>query len=424
MITSIAAFLDQLIAVERKRIDAFGVVHGPTIGTMYEGLAKDVLERAIPPGLDLRVTSGFIEGANGARSRQIDCMLVTGEGVELPFGAGSIWPASDVLATIEIKKNLYRADLTDALAKTSDVYDLIENEVRKHLDEGAPIGAAMHGFALFRGRKPRKGEIPDADLAMLQCLAFDMYAPVRMVFGYDGYATEESLRSAFVDIIEKSSPMPGPMELPHLVAAGQNSLLRLNGMPFVGVSGTDRWDLMASCRENPLRLLIELVWTKLATKFGLRMEFDDTLQMESLARLISAEFVADPDRSGWKYHALEFAESQLRRRRPENWSPQEVELDEQVFLFMLCERGQAKLTDQWVADYALNSGVDLRALIDGLVDKRLLIWLGNDYETVTTLHEQYGITMTPYGKVFVAPMEDERYGLWMAEDVKRYHEGN
>ena len=53
--------------------------HAPTIGAMYEGLTRDILDRAIPASLDLRIVDGFIEGADGSLSPQMDAMLVTGK---------------------------------------------------------------------------------------------------------------------------------------------------------------------------------------------------------------------------------------------------------------------------------------------------------------------------------------------------------
>jgi len=50
---------------------------------MYEGLTRDILDRAIPASLDLRIVDGFVE-LDGALSPQIDAMLVTGGGRELP----------------------------------------------------------------------------------------------------------------------------------------------------------------------------------------------------------------------------------------------------------------------------------------------------------------------------------------------------
>lgn len=50
--------------------------HMPTLGNAYEAIARAGIDQCfvLPPGLDLRVVSGFITGL----PNQFDCMLVHG----------------------------------------------------------------------------------------------------------------------------------------------------------------------------------------------------------------------------------------------------------------------------------------------------------------------------------------------------------
>lgn len=59
--------------------------HNPTIGDMYEELTKELANKAIFNGLQLSVVSGKIKNIYGKLSKQIDCMIVTGEGEKIPF---------------------------------------------------------------------------------------------------------------------------------------------------------------------------------------------------------------------------------------------------------------------------------------------------------------------------------------------------
>ena len=54
--------------------------HNPTIGSMYEGLTKNVMSQAIFEHMDLRVVSGKIINDDGEYNRQIDCLIVRGVG--------------------------------------------------------------------------------------------------------------------------------------------------------------------------------------------------------------------------------------------------------------------------------------------------------------------------------------------------------
>ncbi len=105
MINTISDLLRAFAAEERKKLDEFKLGHGPTIGAMYEGLSREILERAIPEFLNLQVVDGFIS-FNDEQSGQIDCMLVQGEGTKIPSTKSYIWPIQDVITVFEVKKKL------------------------------------------------------------------------------------------------------------------------------------------------------------------------------------------------------------------------------------------------------------------------------------------------------------------------------
>ena len=111
VIANIANLLLELQAKEAAKLAQEKITHAPTIGAMYEGLTRELLDRAIPASLNLRVVDGFIEDHEHNLSPQVDAMLVTGEGREIPRTGGYVRPIQDVIAVMEVKKNLYGADL-------------------------------------------------------------------------------------------------------------------------------------------------------------------------------------------------------------------------------------------------------------------------------------------------------------------------
>ena len=121
LITSVADLLRELMVKEAARLDRETITHAPTIGAMYEGLTRDILDRAIPASLDLRIVDGFIGGIDGALSPQTDAMLVTGTGRALPYSDSFVWPIGQVIAVLEIKKNLFGSELKDAFVKMQTV---------------------------------------------------------------------------------------------------------------------------------------------------------------------------------------------------------------------------------------------------------------------------------------------------------------
>lgn len=85
----------------------------------------------------------------------------------------------------------------------------------------------------------------------------------------------------------------GPAVLPNLIICRTNSLLKMNGHPYIEPMGDNgRWGLFGSERRAPFRLLIELIWTRLSNQFGQIFPMDDSLWEESLARLLDGTPVA------------------------------------------------------------------------------------------------------------------------------------
>lgn len=86
MINTIKDLLESLRLQGINEISAFlDIKHGPTIGDMYEGLTKEMMDKAIFKNLDLKVCSGFIFNGENELSKQIDCMIVVGDGIKIPY---------------------------------------------------------------------------------------------------------------------------------------------------------------------------------------------------------------------------------------------------------------------------------------------------------------------------------------------------
>ena len=104
MIETVASLIEELKNQELIILDKFALKHAPTIGEMYEGLTSDILKKAIPPHLGLQFVSGVIYDNSEKMTKQIDCMLVKGEGIEIPHTGKYKWHIKDVLVVFEVKK--------------------------------------------------------------------------------------------------------------------------------------------------------------------------------------------------------------------------------------------------------------------------------------------------------------------------------
>lgn len=72
------------------------------------------MSKAIFEEFDLKVCSGFIENSDKEVSKQIDCMIVTGEGKKIPYTNDYIYDIHQVIAVIEVKKDLFSRTLESA----------------------------------------------------------------------------------------------------------------------------------------------------------------------------------------------------------------------------------------------------------------------------------------------------------------------
>jgi hypothetical protein len=134
VIRTVADLLSSILQEELPKLDKAPVKHAPTIGDMYEGLSFEVLNRALPSGLGLRVVSGFARDSREGLSGQLDCMVVRGEGEKLPYTDSYVWHVKDIIAVIEVKKNLHSAELRDAFAQLNTV-SAIEHSYYQGADE-------------------------------------------------------------------------------------------------------------------------------------------------------------------------------------------------------------------------------------------------------------------------------------------------
>lgn len=420
MINSIAELLRELQEAEAHKLAAVDITHTVTIGDMYEGLTSHLLEQSIPESFDVRVVTGFVRGHNGKLSPQIDIMVVCGDGEEIPYAKAYCWPVERVLAVFEVKKNLYGSALADGMKKMAAVFQLDADARRATGGTSATLVSAVKSFARTTGRYP-KGDAAVDSYPMHLRLLFDVFkheqlAPVRVIFGYNGYASSSSLSHGFIEQAQEAKIME-PERLPTLVICGQNSVVKLNGQPYVAsLDDEGFWPMMAANSENPIRLLMEQLWTKMVTTFQHAVPMDDTLQMETLSPLLSCKMALDEstdtrqityrdDRDVPQHDASESTE-----RR---WEPVENEVDETVLMQAAATRGELDLMDESLLRYAQSEGFDLRTVCEELVRKRLMAWTTST--TLRPISDSFAVTIGPHG---ISTSENgELLGLWLNEHL-------
>jgi hypothetical protein len=414
MIRDFAKFLRKLQMQEQREIARQNISHAPTIGAMYEGLTKEILNLALPRSADLRLVSGFVSDHRNQLSRQIDCMLVSGKGRRIPHTGSYVWPIQNVIAVFEVKKNLYAAELRESEANLKSVLDSYKSFIQENEVKSQKAGFIFSGITgrLFRNDISLPSE---TDEALFHEIRFEMVAPIRIVFAYEGYSDEGNFRAGFAGYCErelfKRLPNIVPYDFPNLIVCGENSIVKLNGMPYI-FSLVDDWRIiLASSPENPLRLLIRLIWHRIGMLTDFEVPPEIQFFQETLHPLLAHKyFIHEDGKLGVSYNTVRAKPEWLRQRAPK-WMPLEMSAHEWALLRILqiqpLDRNDPRLS-RWCE---INSA-NLDAIIPRLVEYRLIAVSG---DMLAVIHMKF-FSGFAEGRIFtVFDGDQERLNRFLAE---------
>lgn len=346
MTSVIKTYSDLLLELKNKGVEEIeqylNIGHNPTIGSMYEGLTKDLVKKTIFEGLDLQVVSGKITNEAGQYSKQIDCMIVVGDGVKLPFTDEYIYQINQVIMVIEVKKNLYMDDLSQGYENLKSVKDIQNNNYRELAL--APIADAFKVFTKIEF--PGLNNISSLDYQkqmLYHLLVVESLLPIRVIFGINGFSSELALRNKFIEYLSDKTLENGgigrgfgPASFPNLIIAGNNAIVKTNGMPYIlDLEITDDFCWLASYRRNPMILFLELLWTRLTCQHGLSSTvFGDEMYNEAVAPLLTIHAL----NNGWSYKPICYSQESLDKidETDKNWEPMPLTQEEFILMNRLC----------------------------------------------------------------------------------------
>lgn len=332
MIKNASDLLSAFIAKEREKVETISMPHMPTLGDAYEAIAREGIDQqfVLPPDLDLRVVSGFIEDC----PNQIDGMLVHGEGQRYGLTDNYIYPPGQVLCVLEVKKTLGSKTLAEGITHLADILRHCDVDIRARLEAGEyfDIRPARESYEKLTGHAGPSSiqdacSLPEPDRILFFTLLRQTYAPVAVLLGFDGYTTEHGLRSAMLNFTQSNISALGknlPEILPALITGGTFSLVKCTGQPYLCRAPNGGWVLLASARGNIARILLEFLWTKISVFFGIPMPFGSDLDHEYLAELIVAQGVSKNGRGVFKLSAHELSEKELVRPGITDWEPKKL----------------------------------------------------------------------------------------------------
>ncbi|AZN36285.1 DUF6602 domain-containing protein [Iodobacter ciconiae] len=358
MIKNASELLESFVAAERTKASKFDMPHMPTLGTAYEAIAKAGIESefVLPPNLDLRVVSGFIVGI----PNQIDGMLVKGEGQRYGLTEQFFYPIEQVLCVLEIKKTLKKKDLIDGIGHLAAVQKhFIESFISRFDKETFDLTLASESYEKITGRTgpcsaAALDALPDEDRLLYVTLARQIYAPVTVLLGFDGYATEEGLREAMLDIIESNcgaDSVASPELLPSLITSGEFSLVKCTGCPYLAFRERGKWLLLVSARQNSARTLLEFLWSKISVFCKVRMPFGTDMDYENLKELLFARGASKEGQNGFIFESFSYSEKQLKRSPVLAWEPIKLSVAAVDLASSLVFRGGFLELEQSMVDY-------------------------------------------------------------------------
>jgi hypothetical protein len=402
MIKNASELLTSFIATERKKVEPIDMPHMPTLGSAYEAIANAGIEKefVLPPNLDLRVVSGFIEGI----PNQIDGMLVKGEGQRYGLTHEYLYPIEQVLCVLEVKKTLNKADLVDGIEHLAAVQRRFQESFADRATAGEKFDfhLARESYEKLTGRAGPRTDgaldaLPPSDRLLYTMLARQLYAPVTVLLGFDGYKTEGGLRRAVLDVIESnlgSDSNTSPELLPSLITGGNFSVLKLTGRPYLASGPEESWVLLASARQNVARILLEFLWSKISVFCKVRMPFGLDMDHENLKALVMAHGVSRGCQSGFELRLLSYAKDELERSAVEVWEPTKLSAGAiQLAEFVGIYGGSVELS-QSLADYIQSKyGLKLEDAISELVG-------------TSTFCKQESALRTVTGNALVASFDD------------------
>ncbi|MGJ8757441.1 DUF6602 domain-containing protein [Acinetobacter sp. HC8-3S] len=371
------------------------------------------------------MVSGFIEVGGKRLPEQIDCMLVCGEGKQFGITDQYFYDIENVLCVFEVKKTLSKKDFSDAVNHLGNIRKAFAEQFEHKLKNEAydpDVSVIGRRFSQLTGKAAPANymgihNLPENEGILFYTLVQEFYAPLTIIHGYGGYATEKGIRKALIDIIEEKKTKDGKgigiPAIPSLIISGNFSLIKGNGLPFLGIYPGNKWAAVLSTRYNSAKLILELIWSKISVRFNIRMPYNDGLYLESLEPLLVAEVSREGDKAGWIYNCIEPSEKFLLRSDDRLWAPVTIGKSEVTAInLMACKGGYLQLDKELDEYFKSNYKITIEELRDSLISTKLFM---TSNESIRPIDSQIYLITCDDGSGFVAS-ERDRLDIWCMQN--------
>lgn len=426
MINTISDLLLNFKEKEKSLLKKYDIVHHPgIIGDMYEGLTIDILDKTIFEGLDLHVRAGKIKNSKNKFSGEIDCMIVIGNGEKIPHTNKYIYDSGKVIAVVQVKKNLYSKDIKDSYENLMTVKNVTE------LRDCEPYHQKLH---LDSWRAICKEELPERsclnelspEKAMLyHILLLEAFLPARIVWGYNGFKSEYSLRNSFYkylknnssDLVKTKRMGFGPLSLPNLIICDKYSLIKTNGIPYsLPLDNEYWWHFFVSSHKNPINYLLEIIWTRLDYMYNLPNEiFGEDLKIDAMNGFLKCKY---KDKKGWEYNYIHLKTNNLNKPLVyKEWELTFLDEAQFVILSRLCNNEDVNCKkDEDTKICIKNNGYTIDTFINSLKDTGLV---HNENGVLSLITDQCVCGISPDGRYFAGDNNSGRVTRWASKYINK-----
>lgn len=421
MINTLSDLLKAFVEGEKAALNKYDIVHRPTIGEMYEGLTRELVSRSVFDGMNLMVTTqSFIEGCD----TEFDVILAEGEGVQVPYTTSYRYKPSQVIAVIQVKKTLNAQELRNS-------YDNLRQVAKVFQENITAVNAAMANDA-FKNichkelSSYKRGHLNLQEEYIYHTLVMDCFFPLRIVLGYNGYKTEEGLRESYITYLEGNRSTEeklvtgySPMIFPNLIISDGFTLAKLTGCPYstrLGAVLDGWWEVMVSSHYNPMRIFLEMLWTKLSYRFhSLPQEiFGDDLSYEPFTPLLRAKIHCDANDKpiGWAYEYACYKEEQLLQNDDlQPWHPIIVNRAQFSVLRELQKHDIDLATDKSLEAFVVQNGyASLREFVAHLEQTGFVSVEGSMLRMIA---DKLDFVFSPDGNTYAADNNNGRLSRWI-----------
>ena len=210
------------------------------------------------------------------------------------------------------------------------------------------------------------------NFAIMKSLKLDVYSPLRIIWGYNGFVSDKGMKSAFLEILreDEDTLRYGLGYLPNITIAGNKSIVKMNGFPYTVALDDGTWNCLCYNRKNPIRIVIECLWHKITSKLNMSMIWlpnANDLVLEQFFLYSYAKYKKIGESKG--EFKVEFAlnESSPFDMQPQ-WEPLVVSTDELAII--VASNGVIDLDDKELVEFASSHDVNLNAMLKRLVRHR------------------------------------------------------